>query len=64
MGIFVQKHICRFFTLSMILAGHCVNVNVMLTYCRLKTDLSFMPYAKGVYRGAEVIYHTMVIQHC
>jgi hypothetical protein len=44
----------------MILAGHYVNVNVMLNYCRLKTDLSFVPYAKRVYRGVEVIYHTMV----
>jgi hypothetical protein len=44
----------------MILVGHNVNVNVMLTYCRLKTDLSVVPYAKRVYRGVEVIYHTTV----
>jgi hypothetical protein len=60
MDIFVQKHICRFFTLNMILAGHCVNVYVVLTYCKLKTDLSVVPYAKGVYRCMEVVYHTAV----
>jgi len=44
----------------MILAGHCVNVYVVLTYCKLKTDLSVVPYAKGVYRCMEVVYHTAV----
>jgi hypothetical protein len=31
----------------MILARHYVNVNIMYTYYRLKTNLSVVPHAKG-----------------
>jgi len=44
--------------LNVILAGHYVNVNVI--FYGLKTDLSFVLHARGVYWCAEVIYHTMV----
>ena len=44
--------------LNVILAGHYVNVNVI--FYGLKTDLSFVLHAKGVYWCAEVIYHTVV----
>jgi hypothetical protein len=43
----------------MTLDRYYVNANVM-TYYRLKTDLSVMPHVKGVYSGMKVIYHTMV----
>lgn len=39
----------------MILAGHCVNINITYAYCRLKTNLSVAPLAKGVCRHAKVI---------
>ena len=56
----LSKNISRFFTLNMILARHYMNVNITYTCYRLKTNLSVVPHAKGVYRGAEVIYHTNV----
>jgi len=32
-----------------------VNINIMYTYCRLKTNLSVVPLAKGVCRCTKVI---------
>lgn len=58
--IFVQKHVCRFFTLNTILTGQYANVNIMQAYYRLKTNLSVVLYAMGACRGMEIIYHTVV----
>jgi len=44
--------------LNVILARHYVNVNVI--FCGLKTGLSFVLHAKGVYWCAELTYHTVV----
>jgi hypothetical protein len=44
-----------FFTLNTILAGHYVRINILYTYYRLKTNLSFVPHAKGVYQHAVVL---------
>jgi len=51
----LAKNICMFFTLNAILAGHYKNINITYTYYRLKTNLSFVPHAKGVYRHTKVI---------
>jgi hypothetical protein len=32
-----------------------MDVNNMWTYYKLKTNLSVVPHAKGVYKGAEVM---------
>jgi hypothetical protein len=59
-GIFVQKHPCIFFASNTMLAGQFAGVNIMYTYCRLKTGLAVVSQVERAYRDAEVIYHTMV----
>ena len=44
-----------FLTLCTILARHYVNINIMYTYYRLKTNLSFVPHAERVYRRPQVV---------
>jgi hypothetical protein len=60
--LFENTHV-YFFVSNTMLAGQFASVNIMYTYCRLKTGLAVVPQVKKAYVDAEVIYHTMV-QHC
>jgi hypothetical protein len=51
-GYFCPKHVCRFFTLNVILAGQYINVNII--FYRRKTDLSIVPHSKEAYLCSEI----------